>query len=498
MKPPFHPKHFAQVILALAALTFTQCNKPAADAPAGSTSTTTAPKSTGSASGNSIAIISDGASPGFRAVASHLELGGRSYEYTETSATAKIAAFLDEIMKALPAQERKGIPADFSFAKLVNLLGLDSIAAVGSSSRARADGSYHARSFAYMPQGRKGLMTLSGGPAAKLLLLDFAPKDTDFAWEFPIYLKDFAKDVLPGLLAFMPPAERAQFEQQMSQPVPPLGLTGKQVIEKLDAHVGIFLRLDPSQKFQPSPNAPPLPGADGVIVIERLGWLVEALKPQFMPMLSQSGGPVAVTDKDGVLTVRFNSPAGPPPMDFQPVVQFDSKADRILIASRPALFDSVLAGKEKISQGADFAQAWRDMPSDGNSCLYVSSRLLQTVSDIATKAVQREGGSAAEMAIFGKIFEWVKPLISRGQAVVLANQPDGIFTASNTSIPAAGSTTTAVAVLAGLAVPAFSLRTPHINTPAARIKPTEEASPRHRVTPPPNVQQPSQPAPPPR
>ena len=29
MKPPFHPRRFAQVILGFAALTFTQCNKPA-------------------------------------------------------------------------------------------------------------------------------------------------------------------------------------------------------------------------------------------------------------------------------------------------------------------------------------------------------------------------------------------------------------------------------------------------------------------------------------
>ena len=163
----------------------------------------------------------------------------------------------------------------------------------------------------------------------------------------------------------------------MSQPIPPLGISGKQMMEKLDARIGIFLRLDPTQKFQPTPDAPVMPGADGVIAIDRLGWLVEALKPQFMPMLSLPGGPVKVTDEGGVLTVRFTSPVGPPPMDFQPVVRFDSKADRILIATRPAIFDSVVAGREKITQGADFTQAWRDLPNEGNACIYASSRLLR-------------------------------------------------------------------------------------------------------------------------
>src|SRR6185436_11671439 len=109
-------------------------------------------------------------------------------------------------------------------------------------------------------------------------------------------------------------------------------------------------------------------------------------------------------------------PAGPPPMDYQPVIRFDPKADRILIASRPALFDSVVAGKEKITQGADFTQAWRDLPTEGNACIYASSRLLQTFSDLVAKAAQTARGSAADAAIMGKIFDWVKPLLSRGQA----------------------------------------------------------------------------------
>ena len=457
----FHPKRFAQAVLGLAALAFTQCNKPAADAPGGAA--TTAPKSAApgaGASANSVAVISEGASPAFRAVASHLELGGRSYEYSEAGGAMALATFLDEMMKALPERERRDIPAGFTVAKLFHLLGLDAIAATGSSARARADGSFHSRSFAYMPQGRKGLLTLSGGPAAKLMLLDIAPKDTDLALEFPLNLKDFAREGLPEILAMIPPAERAEFDQQMSQPIPPLGLSGKQIVEKLDARIGIFLRLDPTQKIQISPSDPPMPGVDGIIAIDRLGWLVEALKPQFMPMLSQPGLPVTVTDEGGVLTVRMKSPAGPPPMDFQPVVRFDSKADRILIATRAALFDSVVAGTAKITQGADFTQAWRDLPSEGNASIYASPRLLQMISDLIAKAAQGErGASPADVIVMRKIFDVVKPFLSRGQAVVIANQPDGILTLSNTSIPAAGPTMTAVstvAVLAGMTFPVLS------------------------------------------
>ncbi len=448
-------KRFAQVTLALASLTFTQC-KPAADSPAGTTANAAAPKS--AASENSVALIGEGSSASFRTVASHLELGARSFEYSEAGGAKMLANFLDEIIKALPERGRKDFPPGFTFEKLFQLLGLDSIAATGASTRARGDGTFHSRAFAHTPQGRKGLLTLGGGPAAKLILLDVAPKDTDLALEFPIHLNDFTRETLPGILAMIPQAERAEIDQKMSEPVPPLGLSGKQILEKLDARIGIFLRLDPSQKFQPSPNAPEFPGADGVIVIDRLGWLVEVLKPQFMPLLSQPDAPVTVTDEGGVLTVRMKTPAGPPPIDYQPVVRFDSKADRILIASRTALFDSIVAGKEKITQGADFTQAWRDLPTEGNSSIYTSSRLLQTLSDLIAKAVEKEGDSATDKAIAAKILGWVKPHLSHGQALVLANQPDGILTAANTTIPVSSSTVAAVstaAVLFGWSVPVY-------------------------------------------
>ncbi len=461
MKTMFLPRHLLKVSAALAALTFTQCDKKGADTTSASAPTASASSGTpGSAGQKSPALVSDGLSPSFTAVASRLELGGRAFEYSEVGGVQVLAKLIDEIISALPERERRDIPPGFTLTKLLKVLGVDSVVATGASSRARVDGSFHTRGFAHTPQGRKGLLTLSGGPAAKLMLLGLAPKDTDFAVEFPLSLKDFTRDALPEILAMIPPRDRAEFEKEMSQPVPGLGLSGKQVLEKLDARVGIYLRLDPSQKFQPAPGAPQFPGADGVIVIERLGWLVEALKPQFMPKLSEPNAPVSVTDEGGVLTVRFKGPSGPPPMDFQPVLRFDPKADRILIASRPALFDSVSTGKESITQGADFTQAWRDLPNEGNACIYASPRLLQTLSGlIETAMLEGRRMSDADRAVAAKIFAWVKPLTSRGQALVLANQPDGILVSANTSLAAGASTMTAVstvAVLSSLAVPAFT------------------------------------------
>ena len=443
MKLTSLPKRFAHVALALASLIFTLRHQPAAAADGSA------------ASAGSVTLVGDGASASFRAVTSHLELGARSFEYSETGGVKMLVSFLDEIIKSLPERERNDFPPGVTFAKLFQILGLDSVAATGASSHARGDGSFHSRAFAHTPQGRKGLLTLSGGPAAKLMLLDFAPKDTDLALEFPIHLNEFVSEAMPEIIAMVPPRDRADFARDMAKPLPPLGLSVMEIAGKLDARVGLYLRLDPSQKFQPAPNAPEFPGADGAIVIERLGWLIEALKPQFMPALSQPNAPVTFTDEGGVLTIRMKGPAGPPPLDYQPVVRFDAKADRIIIASRVAFFDSVVAGSEKITQGADFTQAWRDLPTEGNAAAYASARLLQTVGDLIAQAVEKEGGSAADKALFANIFAWVKPYLGRGQALVLANQPDGILTAANASIPVASSTVAAASTVAVVATIGF-------------------------------------------
>jgi len=110
-------KRFAQSFLGLAALTFTQCDKPAENPPKVS-SATPAPTA---ASENSVALISEGASPAFRAVASYLELGGRSYEYSETGSMPALAAFLDEILQALDTPSPLAYAADCRLAVLAGL-----------------------------------------------------------------------------------------------------------------------------------------------------------------------------------------------------------------------------------------------------------------------------------------------------------------------------------------------------------------------------------------
>ncbi len=169
---------------------------------------------------NSIPVITEGLSPAFRAVMAKLDVGGSSLSYNEATGAAAWASILDGIIQAMPPSERKDFPPDFSFTKLFTILGLDSLSAVGTSSRTRADGSFHSRAVAYMPSGRQGLMTLTGGPAAKLQLLEIAPKNTDVGIELTLNLKDFTREALPKIMAFVPQQERAKAEAELAAAEP--------------------------------------------------------------------------------------------------------------------------------------------------------------------------------------------------------------------------------------------------------------------------------------
>ncbi|HYF37690.1 MAG TPA: hypothetical protein VD994_20480, partial [Prosthecobacter sp.] len=338
--------------------------------------------------GLKLPTAAEGLSPHFMAVASKLEIGRTSFMYAEQEDTlVLLAELLDGAIKAMPEEQKKDMPPNFSVREVLSILGLDRVKAVGGSSRSLADGRYHSRSFAYIPDGRKGWLTLSGGPAEPFLFRELAPADADLIVEFPLHTKDFAKDAFKSAASWMPQKERAEFEAQINQKLPPLGLSIREIAEKLGARAALIARLNPDQQLPAGGSGLTMPGADVALVVERLGWLLEPLKQQMMPMISSPEAPVEMTDKDGILTVRFRAPMGPAPMDFQPCLWFDSKKNRLIVTSRPAYLDALLKPDAKLAGAAGFKQAWEGMPQDGNGCLYLSPRLLGTAVDAVRQSL---------------------------------------------------------------------------------------------------------------
>lgn len=409
-----------------------------------------------------VPLVTQGASPHFMAVASKLELGGASFSYAEEGdIMIMIGDFLDEVMKGLPESQKKDLPKEFSIRKAFQLLGLDSLKASGSSARLLPDGRYHTRTYAHTPEGRKGLLTLTGGPAKRFLILDLAPTGTDLALEFPLHTKDFTAQTLNPVLEMIPEKERAEANTALDQRQPPLGIAPREVLEQLSARVGLFIRLNPDQKIPEPKSGLEFPGADLALVIEDLQWLLDPLKQQFGPMLGNPQAPFEAVDQDGVLTLKMRSPVGPAPMDFQPSLRYDSKKAQLIVATRPAFLEAMLSAQDKLAKEPHFAQTWAGLPEEGNGSLYLSPRLFAIGSDLVRKSMEKQAGKPEEKEVAEKILRLIEDRLKQPQVFCYANLPQGSYGAANSLFPGSGSgsplaTLSAVSILASIAVPTFS------------------------------------------
>ncbi|MGV3661077.1 MAG: hypothetical protein ACO1TE_12895 [Prosthecobacter sp.] len=447
-----HSRLRIHCLLLPAVLGLAQCNKSAVSEAGAAASTVPG-----------LALVKEGVSPHFHAVASKLEVGGSSFSYAEEGEIMSLlGSLVEEVMKSMPEAEKAKLPPNFSFKKVFGLVGLDSIKASGMSSRKLPNGLNHQRSFVYTPEGRQGLLTLSGGPAEPLLVPLLAAKDTDLAFEFPIHLKDWFAQAWPLVMEYAPTEQRQMIEAMASAPQPALGISYREMAEKLSLRLAVIATLMPEQSM-PLPGAAgtpmSFPGVNAAIVIDKLSWLRDLLKQQMLPMLMQKDGPFEMTSTGKVTAGHFRGPMGPPPMDFQPAFHLDDEADRLIIATRPGYLATLLAKEDRLHTQPEFAKVWGMLPNQGNGCVFISQRLMETVVDGVKTAVAATG-SAEDSATALGIIELLGKYARSPQAMVFANLPDGIFTASTTSLPTASpasiSSMTTMAMLSGLAAPMMS------------------------------------------
>ncbi|GEP41558.1 hypothetical protein [Brevifollis gellanilyticus] len=413
-------------------------------------------------SADALTPITEGASPHFMKVMSHLEVGGSSLSYQEQSSIwASLSSFFDNALAKMPAEQKKDVPPNLSFAKLFDVMGLDQVKAVGSSVRALPNGQNHLTTFAFIPEGRKGLMTLSGGAAEPLVLHAVSPKGTDLVLEFPLHTKDAAKAILEHVRPLMPKAEQAKMDESMKTPIPVLGLSSGELLEKLAARVALVARLNPEQQLPAGQSGVMMPGIDAALVIDRIGWLLEPLSQQFLPVLKNGGAPVDLKEEGNAVIITFKGPMGPEPMDFQPSLHWDKAADRVILATRTSFLKALLDPADKLAKTPAFETEWQGLPASGNGALYVSTRLQQELLKLVPQAMKQSQSSASEMEMWTAILDWSKPYTAHAQAFAQVNLADGSLGAANTTLPvsqpSALATITTISIMASLAVPTVNV-----------------------------------------
>ena len=361
----------------------------------------------------------------FEAVRRHLDLGGPLFVYVEVDGEIEaLAKRLTEAIAAAAGDEPEAQRFKQDYAALAAELGLTDVKAVGMSSVARPGGSFHNRAFYLLPEPRRGVFAVLGGPARPFATARLAPADTDLFIETEIDL--------PALLDTMTAVAR-RFDPAAGLDTAGAALadaTGIDAGPALDALAALRGRVTLALRLADAP--PP----DSGNLDE---WAVELMqKGQLLIRAEGLGSKLAeVLDTVDLLVAetaggrRIYRPREPIPQlgDNQPAIAIEGEA--VLIASSLAFLQASLARSDGLDAAPPFRAALAATGLEqGNTVVYGTPRAFafvrSAIEGIAGATAPGEEAASAISAILERVPRLDSPL-----AAVAANLPDGIALHAN-------------------------------------------------------------------
>lgn len=392
----------------------------------------------------------------FAAVARHLEVGGLFFGYMDVDGDLAALGKLGDKFINLARAEQEDIPKELSAAAIIEALGLNSVKAIGLSTRAAGPELFHNRALLYMPEGPKGLLKLFGGKAAPLQIASWAPADTGIAFQMDLSLSALVETAEAVLKAGGQDNVLAQFKFGMSVPLPGLDMKAGELMEKLNTRVMFALRVDESKKLTLPGMPVELPGMQMMLAFDDVDFLMAPLLG-----MAESDDNLVVEKSDGVTVIRPNSSL-PGDLDyFKPGLLHEAKTKRMVLTTH--LDMARQAGKgDTLGSSAEFKTATAGLPAEGNGLTFASPRCLRSLAGLAKTAMDEAlksgaGGAGAEQA--GKLLLDLFLTVPSGPvASVYANVPEGMLFASNTTSSHKGTVISlnAMPMLAITAAGAFS------------------------------------------
>lgn len=367
-------------------------------------------------------------SPGYEAVAKHLELGGMFYGYADLGGNIlELTRMVQEGINMVRAKGDEDIPEGLTAEGIVKALGLDCIDAVGASSRKKGD-LIHNRAFISMPKGSSGVMKIFGGKPAPFLSATLVPAGSDFVVEQDVNLSGVVEIVREVLKGIDDKDARQGFDEGLKQKMVPLPFTVEDFLKKMNTKFTMFVSLDAEKKFPvplPTPEGEDLPFMHAVLAIDNMGWLFDGL----VKTLAESDE-FEVQSGEGYQTIRPAKPLPPVVEGYKPLLYLDKKTNRVYLATTPEFLQSSIAGKTPISGDAEYNKAVDGLPAEGNGVQYVSPEAIKTLWRILEMGVQTQPKGEREAML--KIWKAYFPESKSGLASVHANLPNGMLFTSNT------------------------------------------------------------------
>ena len=432
---------------------------PFAEASAASAAGATA--STASTAGT--ISVAEGGSPNYRRVLEQLQPGGDVLIFLDVEQEVRgLGTQMDGMLRTItegpspfPPQIRD-LAMGGGSAQLLSDLGLGGLKSIGMSSTRRGTG-YHNRSFLHVPSGPTGIFDTLGGKAEPFNIVTLAPADADIVVEADLNLQALIDHVQITSRTLGFPDMADAIDGWLDSPMhEALGDTPwRKLYDHLDTEIGLVAKMDSSKSMGPfSKGSPALPGMDLLLTLENMSWLADELLGMFPDdQLERASG-------DGFESATF---AGEIPVGdgvtYKPVVHKDTINNRVLIAASPEHLAACLAAAGSVLASPEFAEATRDLPTEGNSLLFLSqaaNKLFIGMVEQATEAAEEGPENEMMKTMMGMSFPDA-PVATGHVTSVLT---DGIHTASNApnshKSGAFLGNPTGIAIIASVAVPVYN------------------------------------------
>ena len=374
-------------------------------------------------------VPADGLSPHYEAVAKHLELGGVFYAYADVDTDIKdLTTTIDGLLGTLRESGELPIPPKLTAAGIVNELGLDTIKALGASSRKKG-ALFHNRAFLATGNGRTGLLKLFGGKAAPLLTTTLAPAGADLVVEEDVNFSVLL-DITTNIIKQIGDEDMLdKMKEALEQPMHPMPFSVGEFLKKLDTKFTLILKLDAQKKMNLKDAPVEIPLMNLLISIDNMGWLF----PELVKMAKDSDE-FEFQSGEGFEVLRPAKPLPPEMEGYNPLLYHDTKSHRLYLASTREFLTACLEGKAPLGGDEKFKTAITGLPTEGNGLEYLSANGVKELWNVlrgVAKSLPNNG--KVEAGMIEKVWELYLPKEGAGMASVRANLPDGMLFASNSS-----------------------------------------------------------------
>ncbi|MBO94656.1 MAG: hypothetical protein CMI32_07150 [Opitutales bacterium] len=364
----------------------------------------------------------------FQAINQHLDFGGVLYGYVDVDGDVdKLIDLAGGFIETMRITNPRDFPFEIDLKRILQATGLDKIKGIGASSYKDGD-RFRNKILILAPGERHGLLKIVGDQPHAFKSWSLAPTGADLVVEQDLNGQAVYEVVLDIAGIVMGHEGRGMIEAQVRQPVPDLGFTLEKVIKDLDLTISVVVDVHENRLLRvpdvPEPGVK-VPLTDAIVVIDKLGWLVDHLVP-----LAQEEEELRVFRNLQWEGIELNEAA---PGDFKiykPSMMKHLRSGSLVLTTRREFAERCFSEKQSLAEDLKFQAAMEGLPRKGNAFAYMAPTIHKTIEGII-KQIPKEEMGGVEVSVAMSLVSFFIPGKDGPETSVTVNLPEGFLTTGN-------------------------------------------------------------------